>query len=113
MQVPTLEPLALVQIPVQQSVLAEHRSPCCVQNDGWAAQLPFLQSFEQQSPCALQEFPAVLQLPFSGTQPASPQVPLQHWAPVVHAWLSEVQSVLPQVPPLHTRVQHSVGAEQP
>jgi hypothetical protein len=84
-----------------------------VQNEGCAAQLPFLQSFAQQSPCALQELPAVLQVEFSGTQPASPQVPLQHWAPLVQAWLSEVQSVLPQVPPLHTRVQHSVGDEQP
>ncbi len=114
LQVPSVAPLAFVQMPPQHSPSCEHASPVCVQNDGLPEHMPFTQYCEQQSPLPAQLLPEVLQAVFSGLQvlpPSAPaaQLPLQHWASLVHAWLSLVHTVPPHVPPLHTMVQQSVG----
>jgi hypothetical protein len=87
-------------------------SPSCVQKDGLASQMPFVQSLEQQSALPVHGLPLVLQFGLSGVQlfePPSPppHVPPQHCESEVHAWLSAVHWVAPHEPPVHAKVQHS------
>ena len=114
-QVPTVAPEAMLQMPVQHWPLALQTSPSCVQNETCNAQFPPLHSLEQQSVLAVQVLPEVLQVPLSGMQtlpPASPaaQVPLQHSALLEHVWLSEVQAPA-QAPLTQLRPQQSVAVE--
>ena len=88
-QVPIVCPLAMVQLPVQQSPLAAHASPGCAQNDdSW--QVPLEQRPEQQDALEEQVLPMVEHDVLSGVQvPFVPQVWLQHWALPVQGSLSD------------------------
>src|SRR4051812_9284677 len=65
-QVPSVAPVATLQIPVQQSVAFPHTSPLWPQNDD-ALQRPLKHSPEQHSAPAAQVLLRVLQLLLSGT----------------------------------------------
>ncbi len=77
-QVPTVAPLLMVHMPVQQSPPRAHKSPVWMQYEAPNAHWPPLQSFEQQSVFAWQVLPAVLQLSLSGWQ-----------VPLLHCWLQQ------------------------
>src|SRR5688572_5743921 len=46
---PRVAPAALLQEPPQHSKFEMQASPVCVQNEGWPAQMPPLQTLEQHS----------------------------------------------------------------
>jgi hypothetical protein len=64
-QVPTLAPLAMLQLLEQQSEPRAHTSPCWMQNEAARSHSPSLQKLEQHSLLAAQVLPAVLQLVLS------------------------------------------------
>jgi hypothetical protein len=89
-QVPSVWPIATLQMPPQQSAPEWHASPCCPQkDDGW--QVPPAQSPEQQSAPEVHALPSVLQPVLSGAHLPAVHVPLQHWLLAAHALLSERQ----------------------
>jgi hypothetical protein len=111
--VPSVMPLAIVQMPPQHSLFVLQTSPVCVQNDGRLEHAPFSQNDEQHSALVEHVLPDVLHVGFNGVHvpappsAAAPQTPPQQLTFVVHAWLSLMQSVELHVPPLQTKVQHS------
>jgi hypothetical protein len=89
-QVPTLWPAAIVQVPVQQSLFCAQMSPPWPHHDdGWHV-LP-AHRLEQQSALFMHALPRVLQLEGSGTH-VPLHVWLQHCDPLVQVCPSDRQA---------------------
>jgi hypothetical protein len=85
LQVPSVAPVATVQMPPQQSSPVWHTSPFWPQNEETAHTAPW-QSPEQQSDAFAQELPSVVQPPGLSVAHVPPvQVPLQHCDPDAQA----------------------------
>jgi hypothetical protein len=109
-QTPSVEPAALVQRPPQQSTSFAHESVFCLQYEGAAEQMLFLQNFEQQSPFAAHGLPDVLHVVLSGVHVVPPHFPPQQAPSVLHVAPSAVHCWPEHFPPTHANVQHSVFA---
>jgi len=82
---PSVAPLAIVQIPEQQSAFLPQTSRPCTQKEAPIWQRPPLHRLEQQSLPTVQAFPAVLQEVDSAVHLFASQLPPQHSAAVWQA----------------------------
>jgi hypothetical protein len=105
-QVPLVAPVAMVQMPPQQSVPMVQVSPFWPQNEG-ELQMPPEQSREQHSAPPAQALPRLLHVGLSGTHMPPVQLPLQQSELALHAWLSEVHGAMLQTPPAQLPEQQS------
>jgi hypothetical protein len=116
-QVPAVAPAAMVQTPVQHSLLWKQMSPGWVQYetlDG-ASQIIVVGLHLPLQHCesCVQALPAVEQVALSGLQlPLTHCVLQQASPPAVHGWLSETHLLALHVPPVQFKLQQSVGLTQ-
>jgi len=97
-QVPSVAPLAMLQMPLQQSKAFEQTSPDWMQKDDPRTQAPSRQSWEQHWSLLEQALPAVMHATLSAWQVPPTQLPLQQaWLEVQAPW-SEVQTAASQTP---------------
>ena len=105
-QVPSVCPVAMVQVPVQQSEPEAHASPACPQKDA-AWQVPPLQSEEQHCAPDVQPLPSVLQVALSVAHLPPVHVWLQQSPLTVQASPSEVQAGYAHKEPAQSPLQQS------
>jgi hypothetical protein len=88
--VPSVFPVATLQVPEQQSAPVAQESPGCTQNDdAWHVPLA-AQLREQHWAAVVHPLPSVLHVVLSGVHlPPAPHVWLQHAPFDPHGWLSE------------------------
>jgi hypothetical protein len=110
-QVPTVFPVAMVQMPLQQPALAVQASPTCRQKDE-ALQSPLKQSPEQQSALDVHALLRVLQVVLSGVHVPPVHVPLQQAELALHAFPSEVHAGRLHTPPVQVAMQQSLACWQ-
>jgi hypothetical protein len=109
---PSVAPVAIWQIPLQQEGEFEQVSPDWTQNDGVPQTPAVVQYFEQHSAEPPQALPADLHVALIGTHFPPEQLPPQHWALLVQAPLSETHCD-PHMPLTQLRVAHWVGDVHP
>jgi hypothetical protein len=111
-QVPAAAPLAIVQMPVQQSVGAKQMSPSELQAAPDDAHTPAAQLPEQQSVPVAQWLPRLVQLadePWMAAHVEPAQLSVQQSPLPPHAPPIGLHSVAPHCPLLQTPSQQSVG----
>jgi hypothetical protein len=112
-QTPSAAPVALLQMPPQQSPGLAQASPFWIQYED-SAQVPLVpQSLEQHSPDAPHLLPVDLQMVVSALHIPLVQSPLQQELPLVHACPSDVHCVALHIPLVQLNVAQSVFALQP
>jgi hypothetical protein len=107
-QVPRVFPVAIVQVPEQQSVDLAQTSEGWMQKEEPSWQTPPPQRPEQHSVPALHALPAVWQAVLRGVHFPAVHEPPQQLASVVQARLSAMQAVVAHFPATQLNPQHSV-----
>jgi hypothetical protein len=104
-QVPSVEPVAFTQLPLQHSKFVAQTSFVCAQNETASEHRPALHSFEQHWSLPVHGLPDVLHKVVSGLH-TPPPVPFgTHWPPqhsplLPHARLSATHSLSEHLPPM-------------